>query len=316
MKLAESANHHFVPQFYLRGFSELPGRQARVFTFDNKTKKSFTTLVRNVASRRYFNRIDVDGVDPNIVENMNSKVESEMANDLSDVIKEKRFPTERHFENLINLMASVSVRNPRLRNNISEFHEGILQKMMNLIVSSEGSWKNVINNVRTEGIPINEDITFEDIKNFVESKDYNIIIKQNYLIGLELQMVDPVFKTMINRNWCFVESSDDNAFITSDDPVVLSWSDDKDRGFYSPGHGLSETMVFFSLSPKLAIMGTFEEIPDNISYDSWQTTCANTHIARYSGSQIYARDSKFLINLKNITNVMGSDLSRILSKNS
>lgn len=50
--MAAKVNHHYIPQFYLRGFSEGVGRQARVFTFDQGSKKVFPTIVRNVGSNK------------------------------------------------------------------------------------------------------------------------------------------------------------------------------------------------------------------------------------------------------------------------
>lgn len=73
--MATKANHHFIPQFYLRGFAAGIGRKAKVFTFDSKSKCTFTTLVRNVGSRRHFFRVEAEGVDSNAVEDAMSEFE-------------------------------------------------------------------------------------------------------------------------------------------------------------------------------------------------------------------------------------------------
>ncbi|WP_375166363.1 DUF4238 domain-containing protein [Rhizobium hidalgonense] len=46
--MSDTVNHHFIPRFYLRGFSDAADkRKAQVFVFDQSTRKSFRTLVRH-----------------------------------------------------------------------------------------------------------------------------------------------------------------------------------------------------------------------------------------------------------------------------
>ncbi len=66
--MAEAHNHHFVPQGYLRSFAEGVGRQARIVAVDRVERKVFRTKVRNIGAARDFNRVDIDGVDPNALE--------------------------------------------------------------------------------------------------------------------------------------------------------------------------------------------------------------------------------------------------------
>ncbi|TIL19856.1 MAG: DUF4238 domain-containing protein [Mesorhizobium sp.] len=78
--MSDTVNHHFIPQFYLRGFSDsVDRRKSQVFVFDQSTKKSFRTLVRNIGARRNFFRIDVEGFHPNHVEDGIAEIESEIA---------------------------------------------------------------------------------------------------------------------------------------------------------------------------------------------------------------------------------------------
>lgn len=310
--LATKANHHFIPQFYLREFADGVGRKARVFTFDSETKKSFTTLVRNVGSRRHFNRIEVDGIDPNALEDAFAEMESEISVHLKEVVEARSFPSDEHFTSIMNLMAHLSVRNPRLRKNMEVFHRDIVQRIMHLTLDSKERWESQTEKMQAEGIPIRKDVSYEDVKAFHESGQYDILIDQTHLISLELKMLDPVLERLAARNWCFASASDGTEYITSDDPVVLSWSHDRDTGPYSPGHGLKGTLVTFTLCPSLALVGAFEDMPESITHLPNMVTGINTHIARYSTNQIYANNPNFRVNLKDVENVLGSDLPRLM----
>lgn len=311
--LATKANHHYIPQFYLRGFSASAGRQARVFTFDNETKKSFTTLVRNVGSKRHFNRVDASGVDPNHVEDGMAEIEAEIAPHLRQVIKAQKFPSAAHFNSIMNLMALLSVRNPRMRGVMSGFQIDVVERIMGLSVSSEEIWESQMQRMRDDGVPPNSEISYEEAKKFCEAGDYEILIDQTHLIQQELNMIEPVLEQLSNRNWCFVVAPEGASFITSDDPTALDWKEQPDQPIpYSPGHGLMNTTVSFALSSEVALVGVFEDAPEKLNYVADQVTSLNTNIVRRSQKQIYARDGNFRLHLSDRFNVLGSDLPRIL----
>ncbi|HEY5362717.1 MAG TPA: DUF4238 domain-containing protein [Aestuariivirga sp.] len=310
--MATKANHHYIPQFYLRGFSAGVGRQAQLFVFDAETKKSFTTLVRNIGSKRHFNRIEAQGVGPNHLEDGMAEIEAEIAPHLQQVIEAKAFPSPEHFNSIMNLMALLSVRNPRLRGNMSDFHKNVLNKMMSMSLSSKEIWESQTKQMRDSGVPIKDGVTYEDMKRFLKEKNYEIVIDQTHLIGLELTMVEPVLEQLSHRSWCFAITPKDHQFITCDDPTVLSWNEQvKQSNFYSPGHGLQNTIVLLTLSPELALIGLFEKQPERSNYSPDQVTALNTAVARHSRNQIYAGDGNFLLHLKQRSNIRGSDLDRV-----
>lgn len=312
--MATKANHHFIPQFYLRGFADGIGRKAKVFTFDSETKSTFTTLVRNVGSRRHFFRVEAEGVDPNAVEDAMSEIESEFAVHLSEVIEVRAFPTPEHFNSIMNILANISVRNPRLRGLMEGFHKEVAGRIMSIALSTEDIWESQMRQMREAGYPAKDDLTYEDLKRFNDSKEYDIIIDQTHLIGMEFKMLDPVLECSARRNWSFVSAPEGCQFICSDDPVVLSWIDGSNKGPYPPGHGLKGTMVLFPLCSDLLLVGAFEELPEQLLYAPDQVVAANTHIARYSTKQLYARDASFLINLRDRGDVKGEDLPKFYDK--
>jgi hypothetical protein len=54
-KAAEPKRHHYVPRFYLKGFT---GEKDQLFAVNRPTGKSFRTGPENVAGKNYFNRIE------------------------------------------------------------------------------------------------------------------------------------------------------------------------------------------------------------------------------------------------------------------
>lgn len=308
-KLAEKANHHYIPQFYLRGFSGNPGRKARVFVFDGRTNQSFTTLVRNIGSKRHFNRVEAVDVEPNYLEDRLSELEDKIAPHLQQVIEARAFPTAEHAASILSLIALLSVRIPRFRASMSEFHKAVAERVMGMTVSSKELWTSQINKLKSTGVKVNDRVTYEDSKRFHEEGNYELIVDQTHLIVLELKAVDTVAQHLSRRSWCFAIAPEGSPFITCDDPVVLDWTDKvKQPTPYSPGHALQNTIVIFTLSPLLALVGLFEDLPVQTHYSPAQVAALNTAVARHSRNQIYAKDGTFLLHLRDKSNVRGFDI--------
>lgn len=312
--MAEKANHHFIPQFYLRNFSGAGDRRkSKVFCFDQSTKKSFETLVRNVGSRRHFFQINVEGFDPNHVEDGMAEIEGEISGHLAEVIAARKFPSEAHYSSVMTLMANVAVRNPRFRSMTEKFHLQIVNRMIKLLLKDRDRFTENVKQVRKNGVPIRDDITYEEMKNFIESDQYKIVIDQTYLIVLELDAVPTVLKQLVRRNWSFVSAAPGSTYITCDDPVVLDWADGK-ASPYSPGFGVQNTIVLFTISPELALIGLFVEQPVQRDHLRDEVAALNTSIARHSTKQLYARDDSFELHIKTESFVRGRDLGAALSR--
>lgn len=311
--MADKVNHHYVPQFYLRGFADGEGRQARVFVFDSDTGRAFPTHVRNIASRRNFNKIEIDGLDPNHVEDALSIVEAEISAHLSETINAVTFLSDQHFSSIMLLMAMLSVRNPRFRGVMENFHRELAEKVLDITHSSEERWKGQIDHMQKAGVPLDGEVTYEQAKAFYDAKNYTISVDQTHLIELEFTAVDTVIELLAKRNWCFIKPPPECEYITCDDPVVLSWKSGELTP-YSPGHGLPGTIVLFAMSPNLLLVGTFERLPYYFVHSPDQVTATNTSIARHSSKQIYARSGDFRLHLENTSDVLGRDLPRFFGR--
>ncbi len=186
---------------------------------------------------------------------------------------------------------------------------------MKLALSKKEFWDSQTARMKEKGLIENDGLTYDKIKSFYESREFEISINQNFLIRHEMKMIEPVLACLLKRNWCFASAPKGLQYICSDDPVVLSWAGDENAmGFWSPGHGMKGTIVIFPLSSELILIGQFESLPEQIIHSATQVTATNTHIARYSTKQVYARDGSFLINLLNRDNVRGEDLPKFYGR--
>jgi len=113
--MTTARRHHYVPQFYLRGFSLPRKKVPQVEVFDRNRWAPFQSPIANIAAERDFNRIDVEGLDPNAFEEAIARIESKFALALQRIIAARSLRDEDDRAMLLNLIALLFLRNPRRR---------------------------------------------------------------------------------------------------------------------------------------------------------------------------------------------------------
>ncbi len=304
--MAEKTNHHIVPQFYLRSFANGVARRARFHVWEKATGYSFGANVRDVAAARNFNRIRAkDGEYSNALEDAMAEIEAEWAPQFREVVEAGAFPTPKHRESILTLAATLSLRSGRFREAIQSFTARTHMAMGNIMLSSKERW---------EAAHPNAEVPYEELKRFWDSREFDLTYEQTAFIGHELEMIDPVYELLDHRNWRFVRPGGRNRFITSDDPAVLHWTEERDRGFWrSPGHGVGGTSLTFPLSPELLIFGTFEpQPPEHGVFSDFEVGQVNGLIAGHARRHFFALDTAFSIGMQGIGVVPATEIARLL----
>jgi hypothetical protein len=160
------------------------------------------------------------------------------------------------------LIALQAIRSPQMREKLENFHVSFLDKMIGVQLATKERFEAVSRQMKEKGIEVNEDVSYEDIKKFYESKAYTINVAQEHHIGTEFKMIDVILPYLDNRKWLIVKTTEETGpLITTDYPVNLMWKEpEKIPAFYreSPGFGLNNTEVYFPLSQNAALIGEFD----------------------------------------------------------
>ncbi|WP_422071951.1 DUF4238 domain-containing protein [Tranquillimonas rosea] len=141
--MSDPKNHHYVPKMYLKSFATGEGRKASLVAVELESGKLFRPRLRRIASETDFNKIDIDGEDPYSVEKALSEVESEISPALEEVIAAGRFPSDEHRNLVMNLVAMLAVRNPRVRSTFGKFLGDIADKTTSLMLHSRERWESM-----------------------------------------------------------------------------------------------------------------------------------------------------------------------------
>ncbi|MBN9033813.1 MAG: DUF4238 domain-containing protein [Rhizobiales bacterium] len=291
--MSEARKHHYVPQLYLRQFTTGSRKQARTYVTDIVQRKTFATGSGNIAAERDFNRIEVDGLDPNSLENAYASFEAKAATALNRLIHLVDMPDGEDRLVIFNLMAMLAVRNPRFRMNISSFLDDVYRKVGKLVMGSEERWISVRQRMSDAGYTVPDNISYAQLKEFITSDEYDVVVPTTTLARFELPQYHLAIQTMMKRNWqIFISDENSGGFVTCDHPVNLIATDERLLG-RPLGFGLPGTAVLFPLSPKIMIAGEFGGQSLRRKVDRAEVAVLNSHMIDGAVAQIYAADDRF-----------------------
>ncbi|HHJ15895.1 MAG TPA: DUF4238 domain-containing protein [Gammaproteobacteria bacterium] len=311
-------HHHYLSQCYLKGFTKGGGKKSKLTVIDLRERKHFETIPRNVGGIRDFNRIDVAGVDQNILENSLAEFEGAAASALRKLEEGSEFKGDVR-GSILNLVAMLAIRSPEMREHWRGFIAQIAERTMDLTLATKERWESQIGQMQESGAEVNEDVTYEDIKQFHESKAYTINVARERHIHMEFAAMDAIMPLLVSRNWLIVRSTEDSGpFITTDNPVNITWKEpDKIPPFYrnSPGYGMKDTQVCFPVTKNIALIGEFEGPDGLIEGTSELIEALNAKMLIFTHKQIYAPKLTFGFRWKDDQSLDGRQVLKLLVPN-
>lgn len=253
--------HHYVPRFHLNRFAN----DGRICVFDRQSGTTRRAGVGDVALQKDLYRIDVPDLAPDALEIALSDIESAASRVLGDVEKNHQMPaSEENLRTLLYFVALQAVRIPQQRNNVDATLQKIF-RMMTLQVADH-RYDEIRTQIRQTN-PSQADLPKEELIRLIADPDsIGIKVAPELELMLMKDMADGIYEILIHRRWnvAVVTPNKSNRFVTSDSPVLLYFTR-KPPPRWSPGFGLSHTVVFFAVSPTVAIWSdTDSRIEDKI----------------------------------------------------
>jgi hypothetical protein len=215
--------HHYVPQFILKNFGT--GKKCRVYVFDKRQEKVFTTNVKNAAAEQGFYELDVKGVIYTIEPSL-SDIEGEASKILQTIIKKRSLAglSDRNKRKVSDFVAVQFARVNRIRQNIGEMNRLLEEKLRNLGADP----------TQVKGF------------DYLSSKDIKAI-SLDILLHYH-NYVPHIFK----KTWVLFETSKRNPFYISDNPVTLqNMYDFSPRG--NLGLAVEGIEIYFPISSTLTL---------------------------------------------------------------
>jgi hypothetical protein len=292
-------NHHFVPQGYLAGFTGCGTRDGQLFVYDLASGKVFRTRPRNIGAERDFNRIEVDGHDPDALERAFGEFEDRVISVIRGIQTRGELPADEEFVDVINLMALLVVRNPRFRENVNKARDHEVRVISNLLASDKRLYEHHVAQAKAAGfVPQDIEVSFEAMRQFIHDDRYRVIVSTSESLSLELGGLDTALQCLGTRYWTLVTAAVDAPdFVTCDHPVTPIFKDPNRRG--PIGYGLPGTEVSFPLNTRQTLLGVFEDpLPMRIEADAEQVAAINSRTVYHAYRQVYSKTASMAV-LKN-----------------
>jgi hypothetical protein len=297
--------HHYVPEFYLAGFTESGTDDGRLHVLDKEQLRQWSSTPKGAAHRRDFYAVDLGPEhDPMFVERTLGSCEGKWSSVLRTVIDQQTLPQDESIADLLAFVAFMAVRVPRIRGQIADFLDKASKaELRATMASSQGreQFRQVIETY-TQTLSASErakfeqhvkdDTDFEELAAFVNSDNYTVNYDQTWHVQTMIQNALRLLPVFGLRRWGLCNTPEDApALICSDWPVCLTWLEQV-CGPYPPGFGVRNTLLTIPLSSRLLLASTFEEIPAKRTLTRPEVAMMNSRTQR-SADQIYSPEHDF-----------------------
>jgi len=224
--MGDPKTHHYLPQFYLTRFTPggPPEEHLWVLLFD--PWKQWQSLLSKVAKERGFYRVEnEDGVDPLAFEKSLADLESKAAPVVRSVVQTERLPPRKSddYVALMNFLAMQAARVPATRDRMASMSDLMTNVQIQAAARSRGQFEESKKALEERG----EDMTgldYEPFSKWIMERRYEITHPQGEHMLWMTKMHGWILPTFYDRHWCVLVRRTEPYLVTSDNPVVLSWT--------------------------------------------------------------------------------------------
>jgi hypothetical protein len=281
--------HHVVPQGYLAAFTDTGSRDGRLGVFDFETRRFFSAKPRNVGAKRDFNRVHVEGRDPDSLEKSLGHLEGAAISVIRKVCTEECVPPDDDFNWVLNLICLLIVRNPTTRRSLVRSRQQEARIIGSMLASNKSLYEHHVREARQAGDISGPDVPFERFRRFVGGAAYRVSVSTDESLQIEFGVFDAVLELLGHRCWSLLVAAPDAPdFLSCDRPVIVVHKNPTAHG--PIGFGLPETEVTFPLGPRHTLLGVFENpFAQCVEIRGSEVRMLNGRIVRHAGRQLYSR---------------------------
>ncbi len=305
--------HHYVPQFYLAGFTRNERADGRLYVLDRAEKNQHPSSPKNTAHQRDYYAVDLGpNVDRMGVEKALAMVEHQQAAALRRVLGELDLPSDND-EAITDLMAFIAlmvVRTPHFRKLTSDFIDRAERAQARAAFASEAgreSFRAAMDAILPTLGPLKrkevesllvDDPNLDKMADFINSDAYTISYGQDdqgqtWNVQTMLRMSIALIPLLSERHWSLWLVRDDSPdLVCSDSPVYLGWAKQV-KGPCPPGFGVPNTIVTVPLSRRVALVGMFEPLLKRCEIGEVDVARLNLSTTMY-GSAVYSAEPDFV----------------------
>jgi len=281
--------HHFISQFYLRGFATPTKQQNKdsphlTNVLDVKRARQFRANVRDVAFQKYFNRLENYKEHANELEDSLMVIEGRLSNSIEQLSNSKTVD-EGLADALVNLMALFGSRTPMGRERIKSHTKSVEDAVHYAL----GNFPHMSEN-RSDGV------TFDMLNQaYRDGEMKNGEYTQDQLIQTEFVLVRDLVRDLHKRTWHLLDcAACSSKFITSDNPVVLCHREKGLINLHFTGSAVLDkrAVIYFPVTSTLALYGVLDGSEAPV-VNEYTVSNLNTWMVNNGCRQIFYKEKNF-----------------------
>lgn len=286
--------HHFVPQGYLGAFTDSGDKSGKLFVHDVNAGRWFRTTPQNVAHHRDFNRFETENLPPDALEKIFAGLESDALRAIRRVADSEKFPDPEDHNLILNLICLLAVRNPNSRESFNTFRGSVIERISDVLVSKKEIWEAHVKRAKEAGVEIDENIPYERMRDFIQSRDYDLEFSPEGNLRVEMSAYEKLLPILGKRTWSVLLAPGPGPeLVAGDHPVTLAWKDRKGP----VGYGLADTEVFIPLTPRVGFYGTFEDpLREVVRMRPENVAIMNSRILVRAQQHVFSRRDSYMVN--------------------
>jgi hypothetical protein len=289
-------SHHYVPEFYLAGFTPSGSKEDFLWVRDFEQQKEWRCRPRNVAAERDFFRVEQEGVPPEALEKTFGIIEGRAAPALQRIASGENPPGGEDLQVALQFVAMLAMRVPSGREIIDRNIAHMGKFMMRFVAGHPSYFAQSIEEMKQAG-KLADDVDAEKLRAFIlDDSKYTTSVVPSSTLGLMVEMIDELPPVLAARKWSLVVANDDAPdFITTDRPVALAaTSPDAPRHL---GFGLTCTEVSLPLNRRVSLVGHFDGEAQVVRADSILVGLYNQRMLDLAGRFVFSAAKEIVVSV-------------------
>lgn len=248
--------HHYLPIFYLNGFTNTNGC---LYVYDKESKPVFESSPEGIAyENHYFSFMTPQGdKDSETVENYMSELEGEFAKPLKKILNSESLSDDERIT-FAHFVASMMVRVPNFRDNIRKSTGEMIKHVSVFMASHKENFARMMGKYEKDtGDKIGMDV--EEFRKWMKNPDnYKVDVSPQYATGMALWQLEDMANLFSQMKWAFIRATDDYKFMTGDNPLKYIDPTYKPHSFYGVGLANKNIEVSLPLSKEVCAFGSWK----------------------------------------------------------
>lgn len=291
--MSDPKRHHYVPAFYLAGFTVDRNRDASFSVYDREKNEFRTQTPDTSAHQRYYYATETpEGKRDFSVETFFSGFEN-AAKPLIDKLEQEGIITDDERATLALFFALLHTRVPQFERTSNEIYDAMQKALNRIRYRSPDDVRQAMDELeREQGIKI--PATAESAFALLTGEELKFAAHRNETIATMIRMAIDVGGHLNQFMWHVIHATPNSQFLTIDAPVVVlpppDWTGDCGYGFLTPG-----AMTFLPLTARCALfMENTAFGLDHRVMPEEGIHINNKGIVSHSERFVFARDKRYL----------------------